>query len=116
MTARRSNAPSSAGKSPSPPSWEIAPSSEFYDYEAKYISGSSGLYIPARIEEPVSNRIRETAVPPFQAMGCSGWPGWASLSAAAGEVLLNELNTLPGFTSISMYPKLMGPPAWLIRS
>ncbi len=87
---------------------EIAPSNEFYDYEAKYISGSSGLYIPARIEEPVSNRIRETAVRAFQAMGCFGLARVDFfVRRGTGEVLLNELNTLPGFTSISMYPKLM---------
>lgn len=87
---------------------EIAPSNDFYDYEAKYLSGTSDLYIPARISEETSDRVRANAVRAFRAMGCFGLARVDFFVERSTErVLLNELNTLPGFTSISMYPKLM---------
>ena len=86
---------------------EIAPEADFYDYEAKYITGTSALYIPARIDEKTSNEIRETAVRAYKLLGCAGLSRVDFLyEKATGLVYLNELNTIPGFTSISMYPKL----------
>ena len=87
---------------------EIAPANDFYDYEAKYILGSTNLYIPARIDEKISDRVREIAVKAFKAMGCAGLSRVDFFVKKDGEIVLNEINTLPGFTPISMYPKLMG--------
>lgn len=86
---------------------EIAPSKEFYDYEAKYESGDSELYIPAKISNELSEKIRETAKKAYRLFGCTGLTRVDFFVTEDGRVLLNELNTLPGFTSISMYPKLM---------
>lgn len=85
---------------------EIVPRHEFYDYEGKYLDDSTDLYIPARIPEAVSEKIRETACFAFQTMGCAGMARVDFFARKDGSVVLNELNTLPGFTSISMYPKL----------
>ena len=86
---------------------EIGASAQFYDYDDKYINGTSQLYIPARIPEVVSEKIRATAVRAYRLLGCSGL---ARVDFFVTEddhkVVLNEINTLPGFTSISMYPKL----------
>lgn len=86
---------------------EVVPSKEFYDYEDKYVLGSTKLFIPARIDEKYINRIRETAVKAYQALGCSGLARVDFFLTDKGEVYLNEPNTMPGFTPISMYPKLM---------
>ncbi len=86
---------------------EIVSCNEFYDYEAKYILGTSGLQIPADISDTVSREIRETAVKAFRAVDCSGLSRIDFFLKEDGTVILNEINTLPGFTSISMYPKLM---------
>ena len=95
---------------------EIGASAQFYDYDDKYINGTSQLYIPARIAEEVSDKIRATAVRAYRLLGCSGL---ARVDFFVTEddhkVVLNEINTLPGFTSISMYPKLwmaMGLTLW----
>lgn len=86
---------------------EIGPSAQFYDYDDKYINGTSQLYIPARIPQEVSEKIRQTAVRAYRLLGCSGLAR-VDFFVTAGDnrVILNEINTLPGFTSISMYPKL----------
>lgn len=86
---------------------EIAPSNEFYDYEAKYVSGTSGLYIPAHLDSAVIKKIRSTAKKAYQVLGCSGLARVDFFVRNGSEILLNELNTLPGFTAISMYPKLI---------
>ena len=87
---------------------EIAPSNEFYDYEAKYLSGTSALYIPAHISQEAQKKLRENAVKAYRALGCSGLSRVDFfVEQGTGRVLLNEINTLPGFTSISMYPKMM---------
>jgi len=86
---------------------EIKPCNEFYDYEAKYILGTSGIGIPADIPEDASRTIRETAVKAFRLMGCSGLARVDFFLREDGTVILNEINTMPGFTQISMYPKLM---------
>lgn len=86
---------------------EIRSCNEFYDYEAKYILGTSGISIPADIPESSAREIRETAVKAFRLMGCSGLARVDFFLKESGEVVLNEINTMPGFTQISMYPKLM---------
>ena len=88
-------------------SGEIVPDREFYDFESKYASSSrSELHIPARISEPVAARVRELSLRMFRVMGCEGYARVDFFVTEEGEVLANEVNTIPGFTSISMYPKL----------
>lgn len=86
---------------------EIQPAAEFYDYEDKYITGTSQLYIPARITDEQSDRIRKTAVQAYKALCCKSLSRVDFFLAKDGSIILNEINTLPGFTNISMYPKLM---------
>ena len=85
---------------------EIDSGAEFYDYTAKYISDSARLYIPARISEQTSEQVREFAIRVYTAMGCRGLSRVDFFVTADGGVVFNEINTIPGFTSISMYPKL----------
>lgn len=86
---------------------EIEPCNEFYDFEAKYES-DSGLHIPARISEEKTEEIRAQAVKAYKAWGCSGLARVDFfVRKSDGAVLLNEPNTIPGFTNISMYPMLM---------
>ncbi len=85
---------------------EIAASAEFYDYDDKYISGTSQLYIPAHLDDAVMEEIRATAIRAYRMLGCSGLSRVDFFVKNGKEVILNELNTMPGFTSISMYPKL----------
>ncbi len=86
---------------------EIISCNEFYDYDAKYILGTSAISIPADIPAETSREIKETALRAFKAMGCSGLSRVDFFLKEDGTVILNEINTLPGFTPISMYPKLM---------
>ncbi len=86
---------------------EIDSGAEFYDYDAKYVTDTSVAYIPARIPEDVAERVREAAVRIYTAIGCQGLSRVDFFVTYKGnEVVFNEINTLPGFTSISMYPKL----------
>lgn len=85
---------------------EIVASAEFYDYDDKYKSGKSKLNIPAHLDDAVAEKIRQTAVRAYHTLGCEGFARVDFFVRADSEVLLNELNTIPGFTSISMYPKL----------
>ncbi len=86
---------------------EIVPAHEFYDFEAKYIAQGSELRIPAQLPEPVSEEIRRLAVEAFRALDCAGMARVDFFyDEASGAVVLNEINTIPGFTPISMYPKL----------
>jgi D-alanine-D-alanine ligase len=86
---------------------EIIPAHEFYDYSAKYESEGSQLLIPARLDAATMQQVRELAVCAFQALECEGLARVDFLVAGdTGEIFLNEVNTLPGFTRISMYPKL----------
>ncbi len=85
---------------------EIVPSAEFYDYDDKYKSGKSQLNIPARIDAETAAKIRSTAERAFRLLGCRGMARVDFFVRNGKEVLLNELNTIPGFTPISMYPKL----------
>jgi D-alanine-D-alanine ligase len=87
---------------------EIIPGKEFYDYEAKYLSEGSVPVIPARLTRAESKRVREMAMAAFRACDLSGLARVDFLMEPDGRrrVFLNEVNTMPGFTSISMYPKL----------
>jgi len=86
---------------------EIVPSGEFYDYAAKYEDGTSGLLIPAPLPPAVSERMRGLAIEAFQALELSGMARVDFfVEKGTDRVFLNEVNTLPGFTPISMYPKL----------
>lgn len=86
---------------------EIVPCNEFYDYEAKYQNDATELYVPARVSEEESTLVRELAVAAFKALGCRGMCRIDFFVREDGSVILNEPNTIPGFTNISMYPKLM---------
>lgn len=86
---------------------EIIPSADFYSYEAKYLDDSSELLIPAPIPAEISEQIREIAVKAYRAIDCAGMARVDFLlEKETHEVYLNEVNTIPGFTTISMYPKL----------
>lgn len=86
---------------------EIVSCNDFYDYDAKYILGTSGINIPAQMSDKSEKEIREIAIKAFTTVGCSGLSRIDFFLKDDGTVILNEINTLPGFTSISMYPKLM---------
>ena len=89
---------------------EIVPSREFYSYEAKYVdvgASASRLMIPAPLSEEESSRVRELAVRAYLAIDCAGMArADFLLSGESGDLYVNELNTIPGFTAVSMYPKL----------
>ena len=86
---------------------EIVPCNEFYDYEAKYLDEGSRLIIPAEIPPEVSDRVRRIAVAAFRAVDGAGMARVDFfLERSTRALYLNELNTIPGFTPISMYPKL----------
>jgi len=87
---------------------EIVPGKEFYDYEAKYLTEGSVPVIPARLSRAEAKQIREMAVAAFKACDLSGLARVDFLMEPEGKrrIYLNEVNTMPGFTSISMYPKL----------
>jgi D-alanine-D-alanine ligase len=86
---------------------EILPSREFYSYESKYVDGTSGLIIPAPLPEEISECIREYAVRAYKAIDCAGMARVDFfVEKDTNKVYLNELNSIPGFTKISMYPKL----------
>jgi D-alanine-D-alanine ligase len=90
---------------------EIVPGKEFYDYTAKYLDEGSQLIIPAKLSKADTRQVQELAIAAFKAVDCSGLarvdflmePGSGKKS---GKIYLNEINTMPGFTAISMYPKL----------
>lgn len=86
---------------------EIVPCNEFYDYSAKYIDDKSGLNIPAELSDEIREKIRENAVTAYKAADCAGMARVDFfLERNTNKIYLNEINTIPGFTSISMYPKL----------
>ena len=86
---------------------EIDSGAEFYDYDAKYVTDTSVAYIPARISDEVAEQTRQNAIRIYEAMGCRGLSR-VDFFVTRGDsrIVFNEINTLPGFTSISMYPKL----------
>ncbi len=86
---------------------EILPSREFYDYAAKYLDNTSGLLIPAPISDKALHEAQRLAIAAFRAIDCAGMARVDFLlDRNTGELYVNELNTIPGFTAISMYPKL----------
>jgi D-alanine-D-alanine ligase len=86
---------------------EIDSGADFYDYDAKYITDTSTAYIPARISDQLAEQVREAAVKIYSAIGCQGLSRVDFFVTYDDQrVVFNEINTLPGFTSISMYPKL----------
>ena len=86
---------------------EVLPSREFYSYESKYVDGTSGLLIPAPLPEEISECIRRYAVDAYKAVDCAGMARVDFfVEKDTNRIYLNELNSIPGFTKISMYPKL----------
>jgi D-alanine-D-alanine ligase len=86
---------------------EVVPSREFYDYDAKYLDDGSKLIIPAPLEPAQAAEVRRVAIEAFRAVDTAGLARVDFLlSRASGALVLNEINTMPGFTTISMYPKL----------
>ena len=85
---------------------EIAPKKEFYDYKAKYEDGDTDLIIPAEITEAEYETIKEMAIKSFKAIDGSGLVRADFFLTADGKALINEVNTMPGFTPISMFPLL----------
>jgi D-alanine-D-alanine ligase len=86
---------------------EIVPVKEFYDYAAKYLDEGSELLIPAKLSKKLTRQVQETAIAAFQAVDCAGLARVDFLlDPGTDKLYLNEINTMPGFTAISMYPKL----------
>ncbi len=86
---------------------EVLSSNEFYDYDAKYVDGKSTTIVPADLSAAVARRLQLYAVKAFRAVNCSGMARVDFLvERKSGKIYFNEINTIPGFTSISMYPKL----------
>jgi D-alanine-D-alanine ligase len=86
---------------------EIVPGKEFYDYTAKYLDEGSELIIPAKLTKTETKKVQDMAVAAFKAVDCSGLARVDFLmDPKTRKIYLNEINTMPGFTSISMYPKL----------
>ena len=87
---------------------EIEPGSDFYDYQDKYIHNSAKLFIPARIPHEMQEKVRSAALKAYKALGCRGMSRIDFfVDEKTGSIVLNEVNTIPGFTDISMYPRLM---------
>jgi D-alanine-D-alanine ligase len=86
---------------------EIVPSTEFYDYNAKYLDEGSQLIIPAKLSKAETKKVQQLAIGAFKAVDCSGLARVDFLmDPKTRKIYLNEINTMPGFTAISMYPKL----------
>src|SRR5580693_6906320 len=86
---------------------EIVPGQEFYDYNAKYLDEGSQLIIPAKLSKAEAKKVRQLAIAAFKAVDCSGLARVDFLmDPKTRKIYLNEINTMPGFTAISMYPKL----------
>jgi D-alanine-D-alanine ligase len=86
---------------------EIVPGKEFYDYTAKYLDEGSQLFLPAKITKAETKRVQQLAIAAFKAVDCSGLARVDFLmDPKTRKIYLNEINTMPGFTSISMYPKM----------
>ncbi|MDZ4221288.1 MAG: D-alanine--D-alanine ligase family protein, partial [Patescibacteria group bacterium] len=85
---------------------EIFPSNEFYDYDAKYVDNASASEIPAKLSKKDAKAIRDIALRAYRALDCEGMARVDFLLGEDGVAYINEVNTIPGFTSISMYPKL----------
>jgi D-alanine-D-alanine ligase len=79
---------------------------EFYDFEAKYLDDSATLVVPAELPSGIEDRVRALAVQAFAALACDGLARVDFFVRDTGEIVINEVNTMPGFTSISMYPRM----------
>ena len=79
----------------------------FFDYTEKYTLKTSRIHMPARVDEETERRIQETAKTIYRALGCSGFARVDMFLNTAGEIVFNEVNTIPGFTSHSRYPNMM---------
>ncbi len=86
---------------------EIELSGGFFDYTEKYTLKSSKIYMPARIDSGTEKRIQDAAVTIYRALGCSGFARVDMFYTPSGEIVFNEVNTIPGFTSHSRYPNMM---------
>ena len=89
------------------PCGEIEPGSEFYDYDNKYNDDTAKYYAPARIDDAIAEKVRQLGCTVFRSCGCRGLARCDFFVTDKGEILLNEINTIPGFTQISMYSKLL---------
>jgi D-alanine-D-alanine ligase len=90
---------------------EIVPSNRhgFYTYEAKYLDEEgAAVKVPADLERDVSDKVRKLSIEAFRALGCEGLARIDFFLREDGKLIVNEVNTLPGFTNISMYPKVFG--------
>ena len=79
---------------------------EFYDFEAKYLDGATDIIVPADIPESAANSIKAASVAAFISLGCSGLARVDFFYTNSGEVIINEINTMPGFTATSVFPKM----------
>jgi D-alanine-D-alanine ligase len=88
---------------------EVVPGHEFYDYDDKYVDSACQLLAPAPLDAATTSRVQELAIEVFRLLGCAGMArADLFLARDGGELWVNEVNTIPGFTSISMYPRLWG--------
>ncbi|MCL2759435.1 MAG: ATP-grasp domain-containing protein, partial [Treponema sp.] len=86
---------------------EIIPSHDFYSYDAKYLDDNgAALEIPAKLDNAAIKRVQELAVKVFRVLCCEGLSRVDFFLKSNGEIIVNEINTMPGFTKISMYPKM----------
>ena len=86
---------------------EVALSGSFFDYTEKYTLQSSRIYMPARVERKTEERIQETAVAIYRTLGCSGFARVDMFLTPDGQIIFNEVNTIPGFTEHSRFPRMM---------
>jgi D-alanine-D-alanine ligase len=84
----------------------VNPAFEFYDFEAKYLDSATTVQIPAQISQSDSIKIQNQAKQAFEALGCKGLARCDFFYTEQGEIIINEINTMPGFTGTSVYPKL----------
>lgn len=84
----------------------IDPKFEFYDFESKYLDGATTILLPAPIDSSIATKIQGRAIEAFTALGCEGLARVDFFLTPSGDVIINELNTMPGFTSTSVFPKM----------
>ena len=85
---------------------KIGPKYDFYDFEAKYLDGATTIELPAPIDQKIADEIRAKAVAAFVSLGCSGLARVDFFLTPNNEIIINELNTMPGFTATSVFPKM----------
>ena len=84
----------------------VHPPHEFYDFEAKYLDGSTTFDVPANLAEPIASAISQAAITAFEALGCEGLARVDFFLSEDNQIIINELNTMPGFTPTSVFPAL----------